>query len=204
MTDKKNHLKHLIACRIFEKELAAVGLRDDDVTTHWMDAALHADPVRMKAEITDCLSRIGPENSGNSGIRFLFGNGCHPDMAAIAGGCCASLPPEKNCIQAFLGPARTKELEQNRTMIISPGWLDAWQDIMSGLGWDEVDVRINMGRYDRILLLDPGLAPLDDEALIRFYDLVQVPVEIMELDLDCFKKFVDGVLAGPDPEQTES
>ncbi len=80
-------------------------------------------------------------------------------------------------------------------MVISPGWLEAWQEISNGLGWDEVDVRINMGRYDKIIVIDPGLFPINDEAILEFYDLVQVPVEIMEINLDYFKAFVNKTLA---------
>lgn len=183
--------KDIIACKIFETELSAILSTDDNLRIHWIDAALHADPAKMKVEISKRLSEMEPSKSE---ICFLFGNGCHPDMCTIAGECGVLLPREKNCIHALLGPSRTKELEQNRTMIISPGWLEAWPSIMSGLGWDQVDVRMNMGRYDKILLLDPGILPLDDNALITFYDLVQVPVEIMEISLDYFKEFVDGIL----------
>jgi len=57
-------------------------------------------------------------------------------------------------------------------------------------GWDETDARINMGIYDRILLLDPGLSPLSDEEILAFFDLVQVPIEVEPLDLDCFRRCV--------------
>ncbi len=183
--------KEMIACRIFEDELKAVLDEDELPKIHWIEAALHADPAKMESAISQTLAeKITP----GSGICFLFGNGCHPDMSDITRGCRAGLPLEKNCIHAFLGAEQTKELERNRTMVITPGWLDAWKGIMSGMGWDEVDVRINMGRYDRIILLDPGLVPIDDEALILFYDLVQVPVEIMEITLDYFKEFVRQII----------
>jgi len=180
--------KDIIVCKIFEHELKAVTPANKNTRYHWIDAALHANPVEMKTQISNTLSKI---ESPESEIGFLFGNGCHPDMCAIAKKHGVVLPAEKNCIHAFLGVQKTKELEDNRTMIITPGWLDAWHDIMAGLGWDEVDVRINMGRYDRMLLLDPGLVLLNDETLIEFYDLVQVPVEIMEINLDYFKNFVN-------------
>ncbi len=179
--------KEMIACRIFENELKAVLSPEALPGIHWIEAALHADPAKMKNAISQTLSE---KVASESGLCFLFGHGCHPDMPDITRNCHAGLPLEKNCIHAFLGADQTKELEKNRTMVITPGWLDAWQGIMSGMGWDEVDVRINMGRYDRILLLDPGLVPIDDETLILFYDLVQVPVEIMEITLDYFKLFV--------------
>ncbi len=150
--------KDIIVCKIFEHELKAVTPANKNTRYHWIDAALHANPVEMKTQISNTLSKI---ESPESEIGFLFGNGCHPDMCAIAKKHGVVLPAEKNCIHAFLGVQKTKELEDNRTMIITPGWLDAWHDIMAGLGWDEVDVRINMGRYDRMLLLDPAVCQVD-------------------------------------------
>lgn len=183
----------IIVCKIFENELKSVVSENEDLRFHWIDAALHADPEKMKTAISDTISTIV---SSNSKIGFLFGNGCHPDMCAIAQKYGVELPAEKNCIHAFLGISETNKLEENRTMIITTGWIEAWQDIMSGLGWDEVDVRMNLGRYDRILLLDPGLVPLNDEALIEFYDRVQVPIETMAISLDYFKKFVMNKVIG--------
>ncbi len=180
-------MKNLIACGIFKTELEAVLTEKAGLVVNWIDAALHAVPDKMEEELNSVITGL---QGTNNDIRFLFGNGCHPDICSIAGKCGVDLFAEKNCIHAFLGVAQTKELEKSRTMIISPGWLEAWQGINEGLGWDEVDVRINMGRYDRILILDPGIAPISDESIIEFYDLVQVPVEIMEITLDNFRSFV--------------
>lgn len=65
---------------------------------------------------------------------------------------------------------------------------------MAGLGWDTVDVRMNLGRYDRILLLDTEVVPINDEEVLMFYDLVQVPVEIEPVDLTYFKSFMGRIL----------
>jgi hypothetical protein len=72
-------------------------------------------------------------------------------------------------------------------MIMTPGWVRAWPSIMEALGWDGVDTRINLGRYDRILLLDAGVDPLSEEEILSFFDLVQVPIEVESLNLDHFK-----------------
>jgi uncharacterized protein DUF1638 len=178
----------IIACKIFEHEVKAVVSENEDLRFHWIDAALHADPDKMEQAISETISNL---RVADNKIRLLFGSGCHPDMCAIAEKCGQTgLVDEKNCIQAFLGVEETNEIEKDKTMIISPGWLEAWQGIMERFGWDEVDVRVNMGRYDRIVLLDPGLVPVKDEVLLEFYDLVQVPVETMEISLDYFKTFV--------------
>ncbi len=182
----------LIACRIFEQELNHILSPTPKLTIQWLDAALHADAERMKMKLTDAIATAQNDRTGP--ICVLFGNGCHPDICAITGSCGAKLPAVKNCIQAIAGPDRTKELEANRTMVITPGWITAWPGIMGGLGWDVVDVRTNLGRYDRILLLDPGLAPIDDEEILAFYDLVQIPIEFEAVDLGTFRNFVKTLL----------
>ena len=184
--------KSLIACKIFEHELNEVLSSDTDVAVYWIDAALHANPIRMKKELTDAITAVEKDRVGD--ICFLFGNGCHPDIWEITESCGAQLPSAKNCIQAIIGPEKTKQLEANRTMVITPGWITAWPGIMAGLGWDEVDVRINLGRYDRILLLDPGIFPINDEEILAFYDLVQVPIEIECVELTYFHNLIGQIL----------
>ena len=80
-------------------------------------------------------------------------------------------------------------------MIMTPGWIRAWPQMMEAQGWDTFDVRMNMGRYDRILLLDAGINPLSDEELIEFFDLVQIPVEVEILDLGLFRETLIRALA---------
>jgi hypothetical protein len=99
----------------------------------------------------------------------------------------------RNCIEAFCGDL-AKELEANRTMVMTPGWVRAWPGIMNTLGWNEVDVRINLGRYDRILLLEPGIDPLTEEEILRFFDLTQVPVDVQPLGLEHFRNVLAGAL----------
>lgn len=187
--------KHLIACGIFRHELESVLPAENDIAVHWLDAALHADAERMRAALDH---EIGVHQAHCADhIRFLFGNGCHPDIGNVVADCGSCLPPVKNCIQAIIGPKKTRQLEADRTMVITPGWITAWPDIMKGLGWGEVDVRINLGRYDRIVLIDAGVTPVSDEAILAFFDLVQVPVEIESADLAYFKKLVDQILNDP-------
>lgn len=187
--------KHLIACGIFRHELESVLPAENGIAVHWLDAALHADAERMRAALDGAIG-IHQAHCADR-IRFLFGNGCHPDIGNIVADCGSCLPPVKNCIQAIIGPQKTRQLEADRTMVITPGWITAWPDIMKGLGWDEVDVRINLGRYDRIVLIDAGVTPVSDEAILAFFDLVQVPVEIESADLAYFKKLVDQILNDP-------
>ncbi len=182
----------LIVCGIFRHELESVLPVGNGIAVHWLDAALHADTERMKAGLDHAIADHQARSTGP--IRFLFGNGCHPDIDKVAQDCGSCIPPVNNCIQAIIGPQRTKALEADRSMVITPGWITAWPDIMKGLGWDEVDVRINLGRYDRIVLIDAGMVAVSDEAILTFYDLVQVPVEIEPADLSYFRNLVEQIL----------
>jgi hypothetical protein len=183
--------KIIVACKVFEDELRASLPEDQGFEIVWIDAGLHADLDALEKELERVL---GDVSDGAADIRIFFGSGCHPEIQRLARRFGATIAPVKNCIQAFCGE-QTKELETNRTMIMTPGWIRAWPSIMDAQGWDEVDARINMGIYDRILLLDAGINPLSDEEILEFFDLVQVPVDIQPLDLDCFRRTLREVLS---------
>jgi hypothetical protein len=105
----------------------------------------------------------------------------------------------KNCLEAILGPERLRELERNRTMVITPSWLrKTWfaEDGMRALlGWDDVDFRQNFGRYDRILILDPGIEPVTDMEILEAFEIIQVPMEVEPLSLEHLETFVTEFLA---------
>ena len=91
----------------------------------------------------------------------------------------------KNCVQAFY-QEDIQELEKNRTIVMTPGWLRLFPIMMAERGTVEVDVRQEFGRYDRILVLDTGINPLSDDAILEFYDLTQVPIEIQQVSIEHF------------------
>ncbi len=178
--------KRLIACRVFEDEFRAVMPEGDDWEITWISAGLHADPDALQLELEKALSGLDGQEVD---IRILFGTGCHPEIHSLAFRYGAKTAGVKNCVEALCGD-RQPGLEADRTMIMTPGWIRAWPQIMEAQGWDEFDVRMNMGRYDRILLLDAGINPLRDGELMEFFDLVQVPIEVESLDLGHFSEIL--------------
>lgn len=154
--------KLLIACKVFQDELTAVLPEDTDCDVSWIDAGLHANFDRLEAALNEKLSEAA--ETGRD-VVLLFGSGCHPEICRMARNHGAGIPQVKNCIEAFCG-VHVRELEKNRTMILTPGWIRSWRSIMETQGWDETDARINLGVYDRILLLDPGVAPVSDEEIL--------------------------------------
>ncbi len=97
----------LFACGIFRHELESVLPTAHGIAIHWLDAALHADADRMKAALDQAVA-VQQGHCANR-IRFLFGEGCHPDIGTVADRCGSCLSPVKNCIQAIIGPQKTRQ-----------------------------------------------------------------------------------------------
>lgn len=176
----------IIGCKMLEKELCNVLSTDSETDIIWLEAALHCNLNRMGEELKKALSKA---DESNGRVRLLYGTGCHPDLANLINEHDARTLKEKNCIEALLGK-RVEELERSRTVIMTPAWVRAWPSIMKALGWDEVDVRMNLGRYERILVVDAGMDSLSDDEVLSFFDLTQLPIEIEPIDLDHFKRVV--------------
>jgi hypothetical protein len=78
---------------------------------------------------------------------------------------------------------------------MTPGWLREWRSIfIEGMGWDEIDGRINFGGYDKIVVLDFSLEPIDEVAVLEFYDYTQTPVEIVPASLKWFQTLLEELL----------
>ncbi len=183
----------LIACPIFEDELKEVLPSDSEFTIHMMDPVVHSNPKLMKDELTSAIAEV---NNININICLMVGCECDCDtgIKEIAKDAKAKHPSGKNCIEIILGPEKAKELQNDRTIIFTQGWLRMIKNSLENGLWSEVDVRTNYGYYDRIILLDYGTAPLTDLEILSFYDLIQVPIEIEQVSLDNFKVVVKELL----------
>jgi hypothetical protein len=180
----------LIACEIFRDELEAV-MPDNAAEVIWLAGGLHADAAGLARAIR-AAGRQAEQRDGS--VRLLIGSGCHPDMQGLACACGSSPALFRNCIEAFVGRQQCATGDV-RTMMITPGWLKAWPGRGTSLGWDPAEMRMQHGRYDRILLLDPGLRPVPAEQVLALFDLIRVPIEVQPLDLAHFRKVVADALA---------
>ena len=188
---------HLITCPIFVKELAAV-LPEiaAEPTVQLMDYRVHTSAQTMEKELARFIETARTEEAA---ISLLVGQECQAlqPLSHIADNCGGVLPEGLNCIEIILGREKARELQDNRTTIMTPAWIQMIKDSIAAGYWTVEDARINLGRYDRIILLDSGLEPLDDEMIMEFYELSQVPIEILPVTLDHFKKVVRQLLAAP-------
>lgn len=188
---------HLITCPIFAKELAAVISESmAPPIVKLMDYRIHFSGEVMAREVVKGVARAEEEGAD---ISFLLGRECESlqPLSEIAESCGGLLPDGLNCIELILGQEKALELQENRSTVMTPAWMEMISNSIADGHWTVDDARINLGHYDRIILLDFGLEPLADEMILEFFELVQVPIEILPVSLDHFRQVVAKLLAAP-------
>jgi len=180
----------LVACKVLEREILNSLPPDVGVEVIWLDAGLHASLPRLEEALKAAIERSKPSERKTC---LLYGQGCYPEIKSFLEKHGVAAFPVKNCIEALLGKD-APELKDTKTMIMTPGWVRAWPATIEALGWNEVDARINLGRYERILVIDAGIEPLTDEETLWFFDLVQVPLEIRKVDLSILRDLLSRLL----------
>jgi hypothetical protein len=190
----------LIVCGIFDMELerALEPLRDTyDVTTIRLKPGYHCliEELEKKLEEAATSDLI----TDKSEARLFIGERCIPTMPDFAKKHNIKLLPEINCLAAMIGRQKLMELEQNKTMVITPAWIKRFflssDGIPSVVAWDATDFRINFGRYERILILETG-EKLTDEEILEAFDLFGNPIiEFEPIDISYFNNLVKDFLA---------
>lgn len=182
----------VIACGIFSDELQAV-IADKKtlIDIIWIEPALHTDLKQLEAKIDNTLAEVADTIHSPC---VLFGSGCLPGITDIFQSLGARILPVNNCIDAFLGSEVRLKYEAEGSFLLTPGWIRAWPSITASMGWDEVDVKINLGRYKKVLVFDAGIHPLTDEEVLGFFDHTGLVVEIIPLDLSHFSSLIDEVI----------
>ena len=181
--------KKLLCCGILHNEIEHI-MREKNVEIRYLDPGLHVDLDKLAEAVTTGLDALGERNAP-----IILGTQCHPEVEQLAAGRGGRLPRFKNCIEMLLGDKLAELDAEGRNFYLSSGWLENWRKIfVEGLHWDEIDARQNFGYYDRILLLDSGITPIDDEKIIEFFDYTQVLVEILPVDLEHLRNEVEKLM----------
>jgi hypothetical protein len=180
--------KNILCCGVLHHEIEYL-LKGGNTNVKTVNPGLHVDFKKMASAITSSLDEMGEDEA-----IVIIGNQCHPDMCNIISGH-GRIIQAKNCIEMLLGDKMAQLESEARTFFMTVGWLENWQDIfVEGLKWDSIDARQNFGFYERILLLDTGVIPVDEEKVLEFYDYTQIPIEIMPISLDYFRDLLSQTL----------
>ncbi len=185
--------KNILCCGILKPELEFI-LREQNLkvdNVNFLETALHVDFELLAGSLLSSLRRIGSKDTV-----LVIGTQCHPEMERMTAQQGVQIVRARNCIEMLLGPQKMAALDaEAKTFYLSPGWLENWRRIfIQGLQWDTVDARLNFGFYDRLLVLDTGVTPINEEQVLEFFDYTQVPVEVMPVDLTNFRQLLEEVL----------
>ncbi|SMD07724.1 DUF1638 domain-containing protein [Sporomusa malonica] len=175
-----NGPKKILCCAILRNEIEHL-LKNENAEIRYLDAALHVDMKKLLSTVTNALQTYDNKED----LTLVFGTGCHPEMEDLVARSGCRGVQARNCIEMLLGNKMAEMDKESRTFYLTAGWLDNWQQIfVDGLKWDKVDARQNFGFYERIVLLDTGLVPIDDEKILEFFDFAEVPIEIVPIDME--------------------
>ena len=194
--------KIIIGCGIFQEEVERIAAEEKlSLITDWREAGLHDNIERLEEDLGAAIA--AHRQAGEQNTVLLYGYGCLPEMKAFAAQRGLAVLPVQNCLAALVGDAKLRELEQNRTLVASTGWVrKMWLGrCETALDWKADDFRMQFGRYDRILVLDTGLSPLSDEEIITCFDLVQVPIEVQDCDLEHFRRVFLNLIQAAAPSE---
>ncbi len=184
----------LVACPIFKKELEHV-LDELDLAPpiQYMHYTIHNNPLMMEEQLVE---KVDAAKKSADNVRFLVGKQCKGkrDMAEVVKECNGKIPQAKNCIDMIIGDELARELQKNRTSLMTPSWIRMINRSIADGQWSITDARINLGWYNKILILDTGVEDLDDEMIMEFYDLTQVEIDILPVGLDHFKTLLQDLL----------
>lgn len=193
-TPTKDEETCLISCPIFRKELESV-LADLNLNPRikYMHYTIHNNPLIMEEQLQE-----GVDNASKTGgeVRFLVGKYCKGmrDITEVVENCGGKIPQARNCIDMLIGDKLCKELQKDRTSLMTPAWIRMINQSIAEGQWSVTDARLNLGWYNKIVILDTGVDPLSDEQIMEFYDLTQVEIEILPVDLKHFKMLLQDLL----------
>lgn len=190
----KNASPCLIACPIFRNELESV-LADLKLSPNinYMHYTIHSNPKKMEEELK---AGINQATKTGTEARFLVGKHCKGirDITEIVQECGGKIPQARNCIDMLIGTELADKLQKNRTSLMTPGWIKMINQSIQDGNWSVTDARLSLGWYNKILILDTGVEPLSDEQIMEFYDLTQVEIEILPVELEHFKSLLQDLL----------
>jgi hypothetical protein len=181
----------LIGCGIFEDELNHA-LRDEnrfDLEICWLQSGYHVRTDWLAEKIKSSLEK--KNLWGNQDLRIIYGSSCLLDLDVETRAKLKILNTD-NCLTAMVGLKRLRELEKDRTMVITNSWIRKIYLAPPGDFpiWDPAELKMNLGRYDRILVLDTGLDSFTDEEILTAYDLMGVVLEFEKCDLGYFSHLI--------------
>lgn len=181
-----------ISCGIFKEELQYL-LRKKrlDWNIIYLEAALHVNFDRLKTALVEALEKN--RNAGTE-LKVLYGR-CHPEIMEILEQYNAKKIDARNCLEAMVGAEEIIRLNQEgKAFFLSVGWINNWEKMFAQGKKDfDFDFQTMFVGYERIIVFDTGIIPIDEEKVERFSKFTRLPVERQPISLDYFLSLMKSI-----------
>ena len=159
----------------------------------YMHYTIHNSPTIMAEQLQTSIDKV---SATGADVRFLVGKQCKgkQDISEVVEDCGGKIPQARNCIDMLIGNEMARDLQKDRTSLMTPAWIRMINQSIKDGQWSVTDARLNLGWYNKILILDTGMEPLHDEQIMEFFDLTQVEIDILPVDLKHFKALLQDLL----------
>lgn len=178
-----------LSCGIFREELEyLVKEKGLDWNITYLDAALHVNFDKLKAKLIETLEE---KKTDGADIKVLYGH-CHPEIIELLERYGARKMNAGNCLEAIVGAEEIRRLDSEaRSFFLTAGWVNNWKKMFDmGKADFNFDFRSMFANYERIVLFDSHIAPIDEESVREFSEFTGLPVEKRSIGLDHFLKLV--------------
>lgn len=172
-----------ISCGIFKNELEfLVRKKGLEWNIIFLDAALHVNFDQLKKQLVNVLeehSKTGKE------LNVLYGH-CHPEIMEIMERYGAKKMNAGNCLEAIVGAEEIQRLDSEaKSFFLTVGWVNNWKK-MFDLGKSEFkfDFKSMFANYERIIVFDTHILPLDEDSIREFSEFTNLPIERKTITLD--------------------
>lgn len=179
----------VISCGIFREELEYLSREkglDWDIT--YLDAALHVNFDKLKAKLVQTLEE---RRKDERELKVLYGH-CHPEILEILEKYGAKKMNAGNCLEAVVGPEEIQRLDSEaKSFFLTAGWVNNWRRMFDlGKADFNYDFRSMFAQYERVIVFDSHVVPINEDSVKEFREFTGLPVERISITLDHFFNLV--------------
>jgi len=179
-----------ISCGIFQEELEYL-IREKGLNWQvvYLEAALHVNFDSLKKAFVTALEE---NRLAGREIRVVYGH-CHPEMNEILERYGARRIEAGNCLEAMVGVDEIARLnEEGTAFFLSAGWVNHWEKMFEAGRKDfDFDFRSMFTAYQRIIVFETGIIPIDEKKVEAFSQFTNLPVERKNIRLDHLFELID-------------
>jgi PAS domain S-box-containing protein len=183
----------LVICTYYKKEISAVinteGFNNVNVTTFPAECD-HPQTVRKGLDtiIHDCSNKCGKT--------FILGGRCASGSKAFPKGVENCFDRNiKHCFYLFTNKSLIDSLFEERSYVVTPGWLCHWKKRIKKWGFDRKTAQEFFAESAaKITLLDTGISKNSNIDIREFAAFVNLPYEVIPVGLDFFRLFLKNIV----------